>query len=75
MAEGGKSDRETKGYEAHYKREAQENRAMREAMNPINWVKSVADKVKGLGGVTTTEKEVSKTVTPPAKKRGGSVKK
>jgi hypothetical protein len=78
MADGGdaQSARETKGYQEHYKREAEENRAMREAMNPINWLSGLTQKVKDLGGVTTTEKEVSKTVTPPVKKRaGGKVKK
>ena len=77
MAEGGdvQTNRETKGYKDYYKREAEENKAMRDAMNPINIFKNVADKVRDLGGVTTTQKETSKTVTPPAKKRGGSIKK
>ena len=77
MAEGGdaQSDRETKGYKDHYKQEAEENKAMRDAMNPINIFKGIAGKVRNLGGVTTTQKETSKTVTPPAKKRGGSIKK
>lgn len=77
MAEGGdpQSKRETKAYEDHYKREAAENKAMREAMNPMNWVSGIVDKVKNLGSVTTTQKESSKTVTPPQKKRGGRIKK
>ena len=74
-AEGGEANRETKAYKEHYKREAEENKAMREAMNPVNWIKGIAGKVRDLGSVTTTERETSKTVTPPAKKRGGSVKK
>lgn len=67
--------REQQGYADHYKREAKENREFVDAINPINFAKRVARKLGKLGAVTTTEKEVSKTVTPPAKKRGGSIKK
>jgi len=66
--------RETKGYEDHYKRETAENRAMREMMNPMNLVRGAMKKLRGLGGVTTTEREVSRTVSPPEKKNGGRVK-
>ena len=80
-ASGGNMDsqaaKETKGYEGHYKREAEENRAFREAMNPMNLVRKVrgaifgSDKPVPPGSVTTTEKEVSETVTPPQNRRGG----
>jgi hypothetical protein len=66
--------RETKGYEDHYKREAAENRAMRDMMNPMNLVRGAVKKLRGLGGVTTTEREVSRTVSPPEKKSGGRIK-
>jgi hypothetical protein len=66
--------RETKGYEDHYKREATENRAMRDMMNPMNLVRGAVNKLRGLGGVTTTEREVSRTVSPPEKKSGGRIK-
>lgn len=71
-AEGGdvQSDRETKGYEEHYKREAEENKAMRETMNPMNLVRKITGKIRELGGTT----KETKTVTPPGKKRGGRVK-
>jgi len=63
--------KETKGYEDHYKREAEENRAMREAMNPMNLLRKARDAFKGQGAVTTTEREISRTVSPPQKKRRG----
>jgi len=66
--------RETKGYEDHYKREAAESRAMRDMMNPMNLVRGAVNKLRGLGGVTTTEREVSRTVSPPEKKSGGRIK-
>ena len=66
--------RETKGYEDHYKRETAENRAMRDMMNPMNLVRGAVKKLRGLGGVTTTEREVSRTVSPPEKKSGGRIK-
>lgn len=67
--------KETKGYEDHYKREAAENRAMREAMNPMNLLRKARDAFKGQGAVTTTEREVSRTVSPPQKKRHGGYSK
>jgi hypothetical protein len=63
--------KETKGYEDHNKREAEENRAMREAMNPMNLVRKARDAFKGQGAVTDTEREISRTVSPPQKKRRG----
>jgi hypothetical protein len=68
--------KETKGYEDHYKREAEENRAMREAMNPMNLLRKARDAFKGRGAVTTTEEKVSQTVSPaPQKKRRGGYSK
>jgi hypothetical protein len=69
--------RETKGYEDHYAREAAENRAMSEAMNPMTYIRPLAEKVKGMftspakpaGSVTKTEKSV--TVTPASRRKGG----
>jgi len=80
-ASGGNMDaqaaRETKGYEDHYKRETEENRAFRAAMNPMNLVRKVkgaifgSDKPVPPGSVTTTQKEVSETVAPPQKRKSG----
>ena len=67
--------RETKGYQDHYKREAEENRAMSEAMNPMNLLRKARDAFKGQGAVTTTEREVSRTVSPPQNKRKGGYSK
>ena len=52
------------------------SKAMRDALMYIpNKVKALYDKAKGDGSVTDTKTTVSRTVTPPAKKHGGKVKK
>jgi len=77
-AEGGATD-ETKGYERWKANEKAENLADRNAMSNLpskmmdlgsRVVNKIGEKLKGLGGVTDTVREVSKTVVP-AKKRGG----
>jgi hypothetical protein len=68
--------RETKGYEDHYKRETEENRAFRAAMNPMNLLRKARDAFSKPGSVTTTEEKVSQTVSPaPQKKRHGGYSK
>jgi len=67
--------KETKGYEDHYKRETEENRAFRAAMNPMNLLRKARDAFSKPGSVTTTQKEISETVTPPQKKRHGGYSK
>lgn len=59
------SERERKGYEDHYKREAAENRAMREAMNPMNWLRSARDALKkfGEGSVSNIERGLNNKTT------------
>lgn len=79
------SARESEGYKKFYEDEKAENEADRKAamdaiMHPIETMKSLPGKIKegfsaltkprGLGSVTTTEREVSRTVAP-GKKRGG----
>ena len=82
MAGGGAtSDKEmdmSKGaYDAHYAREKAENEADRKAMTDAlmylpRQAKKAFNSLTGQGAVTTTEREVSKTVSPPpAKKRSG----
>lgn len=73
-----KAARETKGYEGHYAREAAENRAVSEAMNPMTYIRPLVDKVRGAfaskvpaGSVTKTEKSV--TITPKNQRKGGKV--
>lgn len=72
-AEGGplgrQPNKEEKGEAAWRAGEKAENKALSEAMNPMNWFKPLVDKFKGApGAVTETVK--SKTVVP-AKKYGG----
>lgn len=67
--------KETKGYEDHYKRETEENRAFRAAMNPMNLLRKAREAFSKPGSVTTTQKEISETVTPPQKKRHGGYSK
>lgn len=77
---------ESKAYKQHYANEKAENEADREAgmafiTDPIGTMKSLPGKIRegfdalkkgmrGQGSVTTTEREVSRTVSP-GKKRGG----
>jgi hypothetical protein len=76
---------ESQGYKKFYEDEKAENEADRKAamdalMHPIETMKSLPGKIKegfnaltkprGQGSVTTTEREVSRTVSP-GKKRGG----
>jgi hypothetical protein len=64
-------------YDAHYAREKAENEADRKAMTDAlmylpRQAKKAFNSLTGQGAVTTTEREVSKTVSPPpAKKRSG----
>jgi hypothetical protein len=81
MAGGGAtSDKEmdmSKGaYDAHYAREKAENEADRKMMTDAlmylpRQAKKAFNSLTGQGAVTTTEREVSKTVSPPVKKRSG----
>ena len=81
MASGGStSDKEmdmSKGaYDAHYAREKADNEADRKAMTDVmmflpRQAKKAFNSLTGQGAVTTTEREISKTVSPPAKKRSG----
>jgi hypothetical protein len=78
---GATSDKEmdmSKGaYDAHYAREKAENEADRKMMTDAlmylpRQAKKAFNSLTGQGAVTTTEREVSKTVSPPpAKKRSG----
>lgn len=66
---GAQPNKEEKGEAAWRAGEKAENKALSEAMNPMNWFKPLVDKFKGApGAVTETVK--SKTVVP-AKKYGG----
>lgn len=66
---GAQPNKEEKGEAAWRTGEKAENKALSEAMNPMNWFKPLVDKFKGApGAVTETVK--SKTVVP-AKKYGG----
>jgi hypothetical protein len=81
MAGGGAtSDKEmdmSKGaYDAHYAREKAENEADRKMVTDAllylpRQAKKAFNSLTGNGSVTTTEREVSKTVTPAKKKSGG----
>ena len=82
MAGGGAtSDKEmdmSKGaYDAHYAREKAENEADRKMVTDAlmylpRQAKKAFNSLTGQGAVTTTEREISKTVSPPpAKKRSG----
>ena len=80
MAKGGStSDKEMDmsngAYDAHYANERAENEADRKMVTDAlmflpRQAKKAFDSLRGQGAVTTTEREVSKTVSP-AKKRGG----
>jgi hypothetical protein len=83
--QGAISDRErkmmdenmSKGYDAHYANEKAENEADRKMVTDAlmflpRQAKKAFNSLTGQGAVTTTEREVSKTVSPPpAKKRSG----
>jgi hypothetical protein len=81
MAGGGAtSDKEMDmsngAYDAHYAREKAENEADRKMVTDAlmylpRQAKKAFNSLTGQGAVTTTEREVSKTVSPPAKKRSG----
>ena len=75
-------------YNKFYADEAAENKAEREAMlnalkNPLDAIKGLPERLKkgyeaiskglkGSGSVTTTEREISRTVTPTKKRYGGA---
>jgi hypothetical protein len=70
----------TRGYNNTFKNETDENeadaKAVRDAIMYVpNKIKGLYDKAKnglrGQGAVTDTERTLSRTVTPPAQKRGG----
>jgi hypothetical protein len=79
---------QTKAYDKFYADEKAENQADREAMlnalkNPVDALKSLPERLRkgyeelkkglqGSGSVTTTEREVSRTVTPAKKRSGGA---
>jgi hypothetical protein len=83
--QGAISDRErkmmdenmSKGYDAHYANEKAENEADRKMVTDAlmflpRQAKKAFNSLTGQGAVTTTEREISKTVSPPpAKKRSG----
>jgi hypothetical protein len=78
MNEGGGTTDMSKGaYDAHYAREKAENEADRKMMTDAlmylpRQAKKAFNSLTGQGAVTTTEREISKTVSPPpAKKRSG----
>ena len=61
---------DSKGEAAWRAGEKADNKALSEAMNPINWFKPLVDKFKGTpAAVVETTK--SKTVVPAKKKYGG----
>ena len=82
------SESQAKARERFDAEEAAENRAEREAVigaikNPLEAIRSLPERlkkgyealkegVKGSGSVTTTEREVSRTVTPTKKRYGGA---
>lgn len=79
FAKGGVSEKEMDmsngAYDAHYANERAENEADRKMMTDAlmylpRQAKKAFDSLRGQGAVTTTEREISKTVSP-AKKRGG----
>lgn len=82
MANGGsvpekEMDMSKGAYDAHYAREKADNEADRKAMTDVmmflpRQAKKAFKSLTGQGAVTTTEREISKTVSPPpAKKRSG----
>jgi hypothetical protein len=69
------SERESKGFKAHYEREAEENKALSDALNPMTYIRPLVDKVKGAlgsapGAVTKTRES---TTVVPQRKKGGNV--
>jgi len=82
---GAISDRERKmmetdmskgAYDAHYANEKAENESDRKMMKDAlmylpRQAKKAFNSLTGQGAVTTTEREISKTVSPAGKKRGG----
>ena len=91
MAVGGPSDinlddfrndnsqakREQEGYRKHYADETQQNKSDRDAMyDALMYIpRKIKDAFTGQGAITTKEREISKTITPPVKKRsGGAIK-
>jgi len=81
MAGGGSTtdyeDMSKGAYDAHYAREKAENETDRKMMTDAlmylpRQAKKAFNSLTGQGAVTTTEREISKTVSPPpAKKRSG----
>jgi hypothetical protein len=85
---GSSDKEQSDAYNRFYADEAAENKAEREAMlnalkNPLDAIKSLPERLrkgyeavskglKGSGSVTTTEREVSRTVTPAKKRSGGA---
>jgi hypothetical protein len=72
------SDKETKGFKGTYTTQKAENLADREAMNPMNYIRPIVDKVKGMfgsadepGAVTKTRE--STTIVPKKNRKGGEV--
>jgi hypothetical protein len=79
---------QTKAYDRFYADEAAQNKAEREAFieamkNPLDAMRGLPERLrkgyeaiskglKGSGSVTTTEREVSRTVTPAKKRSGGA---
>jgi hypothetical protein len=81
FAKGGVSDKENDmsngAYDAHYANERAENEADRKMMTDAlmylpRQAKKAFDSLRGQGAVTTTEREISKTVSPAKKRSGGS---
>jgi len=70
------SDKETKGYKGTYTTQKAENLADREAMNPMNYIRPLVDKVKGMFGSADAPGAVTKTresTTIVPKRRGGGM--
>jgi len=70
------SDKETKGYQGTYTTQKAENLADREAMNPMNIIRPIVDKVRGMFGSTpgaVTKTKESTTVVPAKRRSGGNV--
>ena len=72
------SDKETKGFKGTYDTQKAENLVDREAMNPMNIIRPIVDKVKGMfgssdapGAVTKTKE--STTIVPKKNRKGGEV--
>jgi len=70
------SDKETKGYKGTYATQKAENLADREAMNPMNYIRPLVDKVKGMFGSADAPGAVTKTkesTTIVPKRRSGGM--